>query len=88
MKHIAGIYAHCIKSLSAKGGAVARNVTDTGALMPTFDRPEQGLDLLQEAMKEQELTPGVDFNIAINCAGHEIFDYVSVGLIIANFNRL
>ena len=77
VKHINGIYSHCAKTLSAKTGAVARNVTDTGALMPSFDRPEQGLDLIQDAMTTLELTPGDDFHISINCAGHEIFDYVS-----------
>ena len=54
-----------------------KNVTDIGALMLPFDRPEQGLDMIQEAMNHFELTPGEDFYIALNLAGHEIFDYVS-----------
>ena len=56
----------------------AKNVTDNGALMVSFDRPEQGLDMIQEAMTHLELTPGEDFYIALNLAGHEIFDYVSI----------
>ena len=53
-------------------------MTDNGALMVSFDRPEQGLDMIQEAMTHLELTPGEDFFIALNLAGHEIFDYVSI----------
>ena len=45
--------------------------------MISFERPEQGLDMIQEAMSQFELTPGEDFYIALNLAGHEIFDYVS-----------
>lgn len=43
--------------------------------MISFERPEQGLDMIQEAMSQFELTPGEDFYIALNLAGHEIFDY-------------
>ena len=46
--------------------------------MLPIDRPEQGLDMIQEAMTQYELTPGEDFYIALNLAGHEIFDYVSM----------
>ena len=52
--------------------------------MLPFERPEQGLDMIQEAMTHYELTPGEDFYIALNLAGHEIFDYVSLVLIQAN----
>lgn len=52
-------------------------MNDIGALCPQFDRPEQGLDLLQEAINGAGLKPGEDISIAINCAAHEIFDYVS-----------
>ena len=48
--------------------------------MLPFDRPEQGLDMIQEAINHYELTPGEDFYIALNLAGHEIFDYVSAAL--------
>ena len=64
----------------------AKNVSDVGALMMPFDRPEQGLDMIQEAMGHVGLTPGEDFFIALNLAGHEIFDYVSMnGLVIITF---
>lgn len=54
---------------------MAKYVNDVGALCPSYDRPEQGLDLLQDAMTSLGLTPGEHFNIALNCAGHEIFDF-------------
>lgn len=34
--------------------------------------------MIQDAITHLELTPGEDFHIAINCAGHEMFDYVSI----------
>lgn len=49
---------------------------DLGALCPSYDKPEQGLDILQDAITSLELTPGEDFFIALNLAGKEIFDYV------------
>jgi len=57
--------------------APARISNDFGALCPQFDRPEQGLDLLQEAITSLGLSPGVDFHLALNCAAHEAFDFVS-----------
>jgi len=44
---------------------------------PQLDRPEQGLDLLQEAITSLGLSPGVDFHLVLNCAAHEAFDFVS-----------
>lgn len=52
-------------------------MNEVGALCPTYDKPEQGLDLLQDAISAQGLNAGEHFHIALNCAGHEIFDYVS-----------
>lgn len=75
LPQIQNIYNHIIKTILNKNGVAAKNVTDTGALMLPFDRPEQGLDMIQEAITHYELTPGEDFYIALNLAGHEIFDY-------------
>jgi len=50
---------------------------DFGALCPQFDKPEQGLDLLQEAITSLGLSPGVDLHLALNCAAHEALDFVS-----------
>ena len=48
--------------------------------MTAMDRPEQGLDMIQEAMLHLGMTPGEDFHLALNCAAQEIFDFVSVSL--------
>lgn len=53
-----------------------RLTSDIGSLCPQFDKPEQGFDLLQEAITSIGLVPGTDFHLAVNCAGHEIIDYV------------
>lgn len=74
VKGILKIYNHCAKSLTGKGG-MGRQCNDWGALCPQFDRPEQGLDLLEDAIKQLGLTPGQDFSLVLNCAGHEILDH-------------
>ena len=56
--------------------AAHRSVSETGALCPVFDKPEQGLDLLVEAITAANLTPGEDIHIAINAAAHEMFEFV------------
>ncbi|KAL5022807.1 hypothetical protein ScPMuIL_001962 [Solemya velum] len=75
LQQIGNVYNNVVKNLYSKGGITAKNVNDIGALCPQFDRPEQGLDLLQEGINGAGLTPGEDIFIAINCAAHEIFDY-------------
>ncbi|KAK7110143.1 enolase 4-like [Littorina saxatilis] len=75
LDYITGIYNYVEKTLSVKGGAAARSVCETGALCPVFDKPEQGLDLLVEAITAANLTPGEDMHIAINAAAHEMFDF-------------
>lgn len=72
---IVAVYNDIVKSIVNKNGVAAKNVTDIGALMMPFDRPEQGLDLIQESMGRLGLTPGEDMYMALNLAGHEIFDY-------------
>lgn len=72
---ISAIYTDLCKSILNKNGVAAKNVTDTGALMLPIDRPEQGLDMIIEAMTHVGVTPAEDFFIALNLAGHEIFDY-------------
>ena len=57
--------------------APGRISNDLGALCPQLDKPEQGLDLLQEAITSLGLNPGVDFHLVLNCAAHEVFDFVS-----------
>lgn len=57
--------------------ASMRLVSDQGALCPTLDRLEQGLDMLNDAITKVGLVPGQDFFYIINCAAHECFDFVS-----------
>ncbi|XP_060572158.1 enolase 4-like isoform X2 [Ruditapes philippinarum] len=76
---IVAVYNDIVKSIVNKNGVAAKNVTDIGALMMPFDRPEQGLDLIQESMGRLGLTPGEDMYMALNLAGHEIFDYDTGG---------
>lgn len=75
LQYIHQIYKYVANSFFTKSGVTAKLVNDLGALCPTFDRPEQGLDLLQEAITHLGLSPGDDFHIALNCASNEIFDY-------------
>ena len=60
-----------------------RCCADNGGLCPIFERPEQGLDMLQEAITSLGLKPGKDFYLAINCAAHEMWDNVRA----LTFNR-
>lgn len=75
MVYIQQIYNYVAKQFFAKGGTATKLVNDIGAMCPTFDKAEQGLDLLQEAITNCGLTAGEDFFIGLNCAGPEIFDY-------------
>ncbi|XP_052101898.1 enolase 4-like isoform X1 [Mytilus californianus] len=75
MTYIQQIYNYVAKQFFAKGGTATKLVNDIGAMCPTFDKAEQGLDLLQEAITNCGLTVGEDFFIGLNCAGPEMFDY-------------
>ncbi|XP_041369209.1 enolase 4-like isoform X2 [Gigantopelta aegis] len=82
IEKIVQIFRHISKTLVGKGGSKrnsskdmsARNVTDIGALCPALDKPEQGLDLIQDAMTALEIQPGEDFNIGLRVAAHDMFD--------------
>lgn len=75
LKYCQKIYSYVAKTLVTKSGMAAQYGNDIGALCPSYDKPEQGLDILQDAITSLELTPGEDFFIALNLAGKEIFDY-------------
>lgn len=49
--------------------------SELGVVMPLIERPEQGIEMIQDAMTVLGLTPGEDFHIALNCAAHETFDF-------------
>lgn len=45
--------------------------------MPSYEKLEQPIDLIQDAAISVGLAPGQDIFIGIECAAHEIFDLVS-----------
>lgn len=65
--------------LSPHFQSVLNTVSDMGAMVVGYDQPEQPLDLLTEAANNLGLTLGDDIHFAINCAAHELMDYVSTG---------
>lgn len=75
LKKIRSIQNTVFKTLFVKAGATLRVVSDEGAICPVLDRPEQGLDIIQDAATLLELTAGDDFNIILNLSGKDIFDY-------------
>ena len=52
-------------------------VSDSGALVIGYDRPEQPLDLISEACRNLGFVLGDVLYLAINCAAHDLMDYVS-----------
>lgn len=50
--------------------------SNSGGLLPNFEKLEQPLDFIQEAATAVGLTAGQDVFIGIDCAAHEIFDHV------------
>lgn len=55
-----------------------RNGGDGGAMCPLLDKPEQGIELVSEALTQLEFKER--FGVVVNCAAHEIFDNVSHAL--------
>lgn len=81
MKHLSKIVSHCAKGSSAAGKAantVKSTINDQGCVTLTLDRPEQGLDLIMEALSLAGLVPGEDVAVALNCAAHRCYDAVSI----------
>ncbi|XP_033632663.1 enolase 4-like [Asterias rubens] len=74
LKQLTAIQLQVSKLVFPKQGVAGSYVNDLGGYCPQFDRPEQLLDLAQEAMTALELTPGEDVFIGINCAAQEFFD--------------
>ncbi|XP_071486736.1 enolase 4-like [Diadema antillarum] len=74
MKKLTSVYQQIGKLLFAKSGVAANYVNDLGTYTPQYDRQEQLLDLVQEAVQALELVPGEDIFMALNCAAHEIYE--------------
>lgn len=55
---------------------VLPTVSDSGALVVGYERPEQPLDLITEASNNLGLALGKGIHLAVNCAAHNLMDYV------------
>ncbi|KAH9503222.1 Enolase 4 [Bulinus truncatus] len=75
IQYIADINAHVTKTLTLKFGASVKYVNENGALCPPLDVPNQGLDLIIEAINAQGLTLNKDMHLAINISANELFDH-------------
>lgn len=56
---------------------VLKRISHLGCLTTRFDTLEQPLVLVQTACRNIGLELGIDVYLAINCAAHELMDYVS-----------
>ena len=57
-------------------------VGDEGGFAPSLESNDEALKLIVDAIKETELVPGKDVNIALDCAASEFFDgkeYILIG---------
>ncbi|XP_069835789.1 enolase 4 isoform X2 [Dendropsophus ebraccatus] len=59
----------------SKSGSVMRSVSSLGCLVLAFERPDQPLELIQDACEQLGLELGTNMYLAINCAAHELMDY-------------
>ncbi|XP_071946840.1 enolase 4-like [Antedon mediterranea] len=73
LKNVSAVYHQIRKMLFAKYGASCNNVNDVGGFCPVMDKTEMLLDVVVEAIDQQQLNEQV--NIMIDCAAHEIFDH-------------
>ncbi|XP_032636688.1 enolase 4 isoform X1 [Chelonoidis abingdonii] len=59
----------------SKGPSVLKRISHLGCLITGCDSLEQPLILLQTACRNLGLELGIDVQLAINCAAHELMDY-------------
>eukprot|EP00063_Salmo_salar_P083402 XP_014058237.1 PREDICTED: enolase-like protein ENO4 isoform X1 [Salmo salar] len=64
-----------IMNTASKTGPVLPTVSDSGALVVGYERPEQPLDLITEASNNLGLALGKGIHLAVNCAAHNLMDY-------------
>ncbi|XP_067938081.1 enolase 4-like [Watersipora subatra] len=64
-----------VKAAFSKGGIIAKNLNDFGAVCPVLDKPEQGLDMVTDIVAQHGFEMGKDFFFILNAAAQEFFDY-------------
>ncbi|XP_057703354.1 enolase 4 isoform X2 [Corythoichthys intestinalis] len=64
-----------IITMSSKAGVTQAILSDRGVMPVNFDRPEQVLDLINDACNNLELELGTDMHLVLNCAGTDLMDY-------------
>ena len=72
---MAKIHESLLKAVYSKGGVSAKNLSDSGAICPVYDKPEQGLDAIADAVNSCGFDIGKDFFFVLNASAHECFDY-------------
>ena len=72
MQWAAEIYHNLKKILLINNHSTA--VGDEGGFAPSLESNDEALKLIVDAIKETELVPGKDVNIALDCAASEFFD--------------
>ena len=72
MKWSSEIYHNLKNILQIKG--FSSSVGDEGGFAPNLESNEEAIKLIIEAIKSSDLKPGVDVNIALDCAASGFFD--------------
>ena len=72
MKWSSEIYHNLKNILQIKG--FPSSVGDEGGFAPNLESNEEAIKLIIEAIKSSGLKPGIDINIALDCAASEFFD--------------
>ena len=72
MKWSSEIYHNLKNILQIKG--FSSSVGDEGGFAPNLESNEEAIKLIIEAIESSGLKPGVDVNIALDCAASEFFD--------------
>lgn len=69
------IQDNIVKNLFVKSGVGIKYYNDFGAICPTLDKVEQGLDMITEGMSQAGYEIGKDFFFILNSSAQECFDY-------------
>lgn len=64
-----------LKTICSKSGIGIKSLHESGALCPTYDKPEQGLDAIAEAAGQAGYEMGKDFFFILNSSAQDCFDY-------------